>query len=308
MRAKIEDIVVNDDRLNAVEGERVASLMESIEQVGLINPLTVTEDDGRFVLRAGYHRREACIALGWKEIDVRVVAAEGLYSELVEIDENLKRGELTPAQRIKYTKRREEIIEALGLRAPPHRPKKGADSAPLQTNASLAKEVGQSKRTYKEDVSIGRGIADDVLDALASTSARVTKEDLKKVAKMQPEQQKEVAKSIASGKAKSAPEAIQQTKRAEVVAKLEDTATKEVKAIQGVYDVIVIDPPWEMKKIERDERPNQVEFDYPTMTEGELAAMQLPAADDWLVLIHAGCPPALWCKKLTMCLTMFCTR
>lgn len=31
------------------------------------------------------------------------------------------------------------------------------------------------------------------------------------------------------------------------------------------YSTIVIDPPWPMKKIEREVRPNQVEFDYPTM-------------------------------------------
>ena len=48
----------------------------------------------------------------------------------------------------------------------------------------------------------------------------------------------------------------------------------------GVYDVIVIDPPWPMEKIEREVRPNQIEFDYPTMTEEQLAAMKLPSAPD----------------------------
>jgi N6-adenosine-specific RNA methylase IME4 len=38
------------------------------------------------------------------------------------------------------------------------------------------------------------------------------------------------------------------------------------------YGTIVIDPPWPMKKIDREVRPNQVDFDYPTMTEEELAA------------------------------------
>lgn len=39
---------------------------------------------------------------------------------------------------------------------------------------------------------------------------------------------------------------------------------------KGKYDVIVIDPPWQMEKIARDVRPNQVSFDYPTMVEAEL--------------------------------------
>lgn len=32
------------------------------------------------------------------------------------------------------------------------------------------------------------------------------------------------------------------------------------------YDVIVIDPPWEMKKSKRKVRPNQIAMDYPTMS------------------------------------------
>lgn len=50
----------------------------------------------------------------------------------------------------------------------------------------------------------------------------------------------------------------------------------------GKYSCLVVDPPWPMQKIERDVRPNQVEFDYPTMSEDELCAFPLPdmAADD----------------------------
>ena len=40
------------------------------------------------------------------------------------------------------------------------------------------------------------------------------------------------------------------------------------------YGTIVIDPPWEMEKIKRDVAPNQVAFDYPTMTEDELQDVQ----------------------------------
>jgi len=46
-------------------------------------------------------------------------------------------------------------------------------------------------------------------------------------------------------------------------------------APHGRYDCIVIDPPWQMEKIERDVRPNQVAFDYPTMEEAELAAFDV---------------------------------
>lgn len=46
----------------------------------------------------------------------------------------------------------------------------------------------------------------------------------------------------------------------------------------GKYSCLIVDPPWPMQKIERDVRPNQVEFDYPTMSEDELKVFPLP---DW---------------------------
>jgi len=68
----------------------------------------------------------------------------------------------------------------------------------------------------------------------------------------------------------AASRALTEAKRVEVRERLEDVSAREAKATSGVYDVIVIDPPWPMEKIERDVRPNQVAFDYPTMSEDEL--------------------------------------
>lgn len=41
------------------------------------------------------------------------------------------------------------------------------------------------------------------------------------------------------------------------------------------YDVIVIDPPWTIKKITRKQRPNQVHMDYPLMSLDEIQAMDI---------------------------------
>ena len=57
-----------------------------------------------------------------------------------------------------------------------------------------------------------------------------------------------------------------------------------------VYSCIVIDPPWPIKKIEREERPNQgVELDYPTMTIEDI--MNLPVSD---LANESGCHLYLW--------------
>lgn len=64
----------------------------------------------------------------------------------------------------------------------------------------------------------------------------------------------------------------------------------------GLYSCIVIDPPWEMQKIDRDVRPKQKAFDYPPMSEDELAALTLPAADNchlYLWTTHKHLPVAL---------------
>ena len=81
-----------------------------------------------------------------------------------------------------------------------------------------------------------------------------------------------VSRSFVLEKIKSAE---RETKRAEIIENLESISAQKAKAIQGVYDVIVIDPPWDMKKIERDVTPNQSEFDYPTMTEQEIAQTKI---------------------------------
>ena len=42
------------------------------------------------------------------------------------------------------------------------------------------------------------------------------------------------------------------------------------------YNVIVIDPPWGIKKIQRKVRPNQVAMDYPTMSLDDIKSLPIP--------------------------------
>jgi N6-adenosine-specific RNA methylase IME4 len=89
--------------------------------------------------------------------------------------------------------------------------------------------------------------------------------------------------------------AIQEIKRTEAIANLRSIETQETKKTTGVYDVIVIDPPWPMQKIERDVAPNQVEFEYPTMTIEDIKALDIPVGDDchmWLWTTHKFLPEA----------------
>jgi N6-adenosine-specific RNA methylase IME4 len=64
----------------------------------------------------------------------------------------------------------------------------------------------------------------------------------------------------------------------------EALAAVEVLEPIQTFETIVLDPPWPMEKIERDVRPNQVAFDYPTMSEEGLRkfgeTLNRMAADD----------------------------
>jgi len=124
----------------------------------------------------------------------------------------------------------------------------------------------------------------------ASKTNRGTVERMDRLSKKRPD----LAEQVKVGEIK-ATAAIREMKREEIKNTLEDIKVQEVKAVAGVFDVIVIDPPWPMKKIERDERPNQSEFDYPTMTEEELSALKIPADTDchiWLWTTHKFLPMA----------------
>lgn len=68
-----------------------------------------------------------------------------------------------------------------------------------------------------------------------------------------------LAQKVAQGEI-SAADALRTIKKEAVAAKLETVAAREAVAPTGLYDVIVLDPPWPMQKIERDVRPNQYEW------------------------------------------------
>jgi len=88
----------------------------------------------------------------------------------------------------------------------------------------------------------------------------------------------------------------QAEKKKEYKERLDFVASSQVEPLTGEYDVVVIDPPWPMEKIERDVAPNQVSFDYPTMSESDLEALDIPAADDchlWVWTTHKFLPMAL---------------
>lgn len=66
------------------------------------------------------------------------------------------------------------------------------------------------------------------------------------------------------------PNSVLAYKRSENVANKTHELQESEFSEDGPFDVVVIDPPWPMQKIDRDTVPTQDAFEYPTMTEDEL--------------------------------------
>ena len=162
----------------------VDKLAASIKEIGLIQPITVRAvtvingvAEGGFQIVAGHHRVAACRALGWDEIDAIVIESAGhLQAELIEIDENLCRSELTASQRIGFTTRRAEIWAALyptekkpvntevAQPAPPQFSGQLGGARPQEKAfaAATAAITGESKSQINRNLARGKALGDDL--------------------------------------------------------------------------------------------------------------------------------------------------
>ena len=207
MRLRICDIVVVPTR-RSVDDHKVRELAESIKEVGLLNPITITPCNR---LIAGAHRLAACRLLGQDEIECTRLDGSVLLLQLAEIDVNLIRNELDSISMGELAIRRDEILEKLGQRAKSggtganQHGSRGADSAPLRTTQDIADEIGISKRTLKVNKQLARDLVPEAKEVVRN--ADVPKHDALKIARMKPERQSEIAARIKSGEAKTVKEA-----------------------------------------------------------------------------------------------------
>ncbi len=156
----LEEIAVPDNRLRELRD--YSGLAESMGEVGLLQPITVTEEN---VLVAGRHRLEAARSLGWEAIPAFVVEGDDLKNRLREIDENLKRLDLTVWEQSKHAEERERVLGAMGQRLK-GRPEKSATVADFRTTPEIAAEAGMSGRSWQQRTKIGRSLGPKTREAL----------------------------------------------------------------------------------------------------------------------------------------------
>ncbi|NBI66724.1 hypothetical protein D1646_07820 [Pseudoflavonifractor sp. 60] len=196
MRMKISEIKINPGRRDTQQ-RNVEELARSIAAVGLMNPITVTQDN---TLIAGLHRLEAVKLLGWTEIECVVSKADGLQAELAEIDENFVRAGLSHRELGDLLLRRKELYEAIhpetrqGQRN--GQTAKNANSSLLETKSfaqDTADKLGVSKRTVEQLVQTARDLTPEAKKTIRDAGDKITKGAALKISRLPPDQQEEAA-------------------------------------------------------------------------------------------------------------------
>jgi N6-adenosine-specific RNA methylase IME4 len=275
----------------------VTGLAKSINELGLLHPITVTPSG---TLVSGRHRVEACRLLKWNVIPAVVVTLNELHLELVEIDENLIRNELTALERAEHLKRRKDLYETLYPETKHGGDRKSSEAKSSGQDGHLkerftkdtAAATGTSERTIRREVQIAERIPEDVRDALRDTPAADNQADLLKLSKLKPEQQQEVVEQIKSGKAESLKDATAIIANEKRVQNLADISANSAPLDDGSkpVPVVLVDPPWEYDFEPVDAWSN--DNHYPSMSMAELLALPVPtrATPDAILFLWATSP------------------
>lgn len=285
----IADINVSGDRLRALRPEKIDELAESIAESGLLQPIVVAHD-GRLI--AGWHRLEAAKRLGWKSI--RAQRANRLDADaikLAEIDENLARAELSPAERAIHVAARKALYEkrhpetqhgAIGKGR-----RKVCDSTRFTTDT--AKKTGSSERSVQLDAQRAKSIP-RIRDVIGTSLDEGVEIDA--LAKLPAGEQGKLIDRAKAGEKVSAKGAAKKVIRERRELKLAEATHAASKALgKKLYSVIYADPATRFEPWSRETGMDRAaDNHYPTMITDKICAMQVPAADDSILFLWATVP------------------
>jgi hypothetical protein len=219
---KVESIVVEHGRLPIDEGV-VKDIMATIGSgdASALPPIHLwrRQPNADPTLVAGRNRLEAHKSSGQEFITARVITGEMpeiiRAVQLVEIDENLNRRELSPALRLSLTKRRKALYEeehpetkrgSAGGRAKAGRSAKSqnATEQPPTFIDAHAKQTGRHRATVARELSEAEKIGDAAMKKIVGTSLDKQSEITALAAMDEPERQEIVDRAVAGEKVSAA--------------------------------------------------------------------------------------------------------
>ncbi len=196
MLVKISDIKIKPGRREA-KPKAVEELARSIQALGLLNPIIITEDN---TLIAGLHRLEAVKKLGWAEVECTVSSMDGLQAELAEIDENFVRTNLSHRELGDLLLHRKELYEALHPET-----RQGQRNGQTAKSGNLpfldpkpfaqdsADKLGVSRRTVERLVQTAANLTPEAKEAIQNAGTKITKGAALEISRLPPDQQEEAA-------------------------------------------------------------------------------------------------------------------
>jgi ParB family chromosome partitioning protein len=231
-------------RLRRLNAAKLIDFKEALADRGQLQAIIVKPtEDGRYALLAGNYRKAAAEKLGWETI--RAEVREGLSEDeslLIEIDENLKRNDLSPAERAKHTAERKKIYERNHPETMPT--KKGGPGRGKRTRRQIGDEsawahksaerftkdtaakTGQSERTIQRDARRGETKRIEEIEG-TSLDNGVEIDAVRQLQQLDPAKADELIDQAAAGK--------------EVSAKAEVAKIKPPRKIKSILSTVAID-------------------------------------------------------------------
>lgn len=206
VRANISEIFIGE-RLRPIDNDYAEAIAASMSEHGQISPIMIRRTPAKkgtpFTLVAGGYRTTAAKLLGWTEIDAIVVKADGVEAQLLEISENLYRNELNPLDRAIFVMKYRELWEEKHGKITRGRPseKNRNDygiifSGGRELSERVKERFGFGQSTYEKVTSIGKNLDPQLRQAVRRTTAENDQSQLLQLAKLPPEDQIKVAKTL----------------------------------------------------------------------------------------------------------------
>ncbi len=195
----LEQIDVGE-RLRAVDEDYARLLAEGFRESGQITPIDVRRSGDRYLLIAGAHRVRAAQLLGWAEIEATVREVDDLGAEMMQIDENLLRHDLTEMDRATFLARRKELYEQLHPAAKHGGKRRGTSRQNWQLDRRFTSEAAErlriSERSVQRAVRRHARLAPDVRGLLARTRFADHGQSLDALARLTADEQRRVVRML----------------------------------------------------------------------------------------------------------------
>lgn len=193
------------DETKTFDNKLVRELVDSINAIGLLNPIILTPD---YQLVAGRLRLEAYKKIGYATIPASIVTLGEMQQRLATIDENLMRKRLTRFEEAKYLAERKVIYEALypdtrrgvaGALAKHN----GSATDILSFAADAASKTGQTERNVNRKIAIYEKLSPEIRETVKDLAIANSFTELSMISECDAETQVKLTKFICDGDAKT---------------------------------------------------------------------------------------------------------